>query len=149
MRTSCCTRDGDIELETCGQPWRIARRVAQGAVSVSWTAGSLVGVTVLGTAVALSGAVLVLHLNEKVHLLCSLWMISCTAHSSLFFLCSNAEHSTSMLPRVSVTSQVIFIPFPPLFSIFCLLLLLIARMCCLRPHRINTIPPSFAKARQP
>jgi len=49
-----------------------------------------VGVTVLGTMVALSGVVLVLHLNEKVRLPRSLgsrplWMISYVAHSRLFF----------------------------------------------------------------
>ena len=53
--------------------------------SISW-----VGVTVLGTMVALSGVVLVLHLNEKVRLPRSLGsrplrMISCVAHSFLFF----------------------------------------------------------------
>ena len=47
-----------------------------------------VGVTVLGTMVALSGVVLVLHLNEKVRFLHSLSMISCVANSSLFFSCS-------------------------------------------------------------
>jgi hypothetical protein len=45
-------------------------------------------VTVLDTMVALSGVVLVLHLNEKVRILCFLWMISCIAHSPLFFSCS-------------------------------------------------------------
>ena len=49
-----------------------------------------VSVTILGTMVALSGVVLVLHLNEKVRLprslaSRSLWTISCVAHPSLFF----------------------------------------------------------------
>ena len=51
---------------------------------------SSVGVTILGTMVALSGVVLVLHLNEKARLPRSLGsralrMISCVAHSFLFF----------------------------------------------------------------
>ena len=50
-----------------------------------------VGVTVLGTMVALSGVVLVLHLDEKVRLSRSLgshplWIISCVAQLSLHFL---------------------------------------------------------------
>jgi integrin alpha FG-GAP repeat containing protein 1 len=48
-----------------------------------------VGVTVLGTMVALSGVVLVLHLNEKVRLPRGpLWVVSRVAHSLLPFSCS-------------------------------------------------------------
>ena len=46
------------------------------------------GVTVLGTMVVLSGIRACLHLNEKVRLLRSLWIISCVAHLSPFFSCS-------------------------------------------------------------
>ena len=49
-----------------------------------------VGVTVVDTMVAVSGVVLVLHLNEKVRLPRSLtsrplWMVSCVAQVSLLF----------------------------------------------------------------
>ena len=50
------------------------------------------GVTVLGTMVALSGVMLVLHLKEKVHLLrsltsCPLWINLCVAYY-LFLFCA-------------------------------------------------------------
>jgi hypothetical protein len=59
-----------------------------------------VGVTVLGTIVALSGVVLVLHLNEKVRPPCSpgsrpLWMISCCSFASPFFVLLGSSGRTS------------------------------------------------------